>query len=260
MITYQLWDNIPGFCEEKPVLEFYPCDNATSAATVIICPGGGYECRARHEGRPFAEYFNSIGMNAFVLQYRVSPHRFPLPLLDLRRAVRYIRANGEKFGVNPDKIAVMGSSAGGHLAAMASTYTAPIPYEDVDEIDTVSFMPNATILCYPVIHRPDEMGVGHVGSFVNLLGEGQEARYHEVSCDELVSDTTPPAFIWYTADDPVNVTNAYLYAIALHRHNIPHEMHTFHEGPHGLGVASDNPHVAQWLTLLHNWLGYMGWL
>ncbi len=260
MISYQLWDSVPGHCEEVPVLEYYPSEAKTSEATVIICPGGGYGCRAQHEGHPYAAYFNSIGMDAFVCQYRVSPHRFPLPLLDLRRSVRFVRANAARFGIDPAKIAVMGSSAGGHLAALTSTYTAPIAYEDTDEIDAVSPMPNATILCYPVIRRPDETGVGHRDSFRNLMGADMEAHYAEVSCDELVNGTTPPAFLWYTADDPVNVINAYLYASALHRHGIPHEMHTFHEGPHGLGVAKDNPHVAQWLPLLRNWLRYMGWL
>lgn len=260
MTAYKLWDTVPGLCEEEPILEFYPSITRGSDATVIICPGGAYKIRAPHEGQGYAEYFNTIGMNAFVCQYRVAPHRFPLPLLDIRRAVRYVRAHAEQFGIDPDKIAVMGSSAGGHLAALVSTYTAPIEHEGVDEIDAISPLPNATILCYPVIHRPDETGVGHKGSFSNLLGPDMEAHYADYSCDELVSDTTPPAFLWYTANDPVNVINAYLYATALHRHGIPHEMHTFHEGPHGLGLAPKHPHVAQWAPLMRNWLSYMGWI
>ena len=260
MIEYKLWDKAPGERADAPILEFYPSMTKSFDATVIICPGGAYHGRAPHEGQGYAEYFNTIGMNAFVCQYRVSPNRFPLPLLDLRRAVRYVRTNAVQFGINPNQVAVMGSSAGGHLAALASTYLAPIEYEGVDEIDVQPFLPNATILCYPVIHCPDEQGIGHRGSFENLLGKGMEKHYPELSCDLLVNDTTPPAFLWYTANDPVNVINAYMYAGALRRHNIPHEMHTFHEGPHGLGLAPKHPHVAQWVPLMRNWLAYMGWL
>ncbi len=261
METFKLWENVPGLCEEEPVLEFYPSITKASDATVVICPGGGYGARAPHEGRGYAEFFNTIGMNAFVCEYRVSPHRFPLPLLDIRRAIRYVRANAEKFGIDSNKVAVMGSSAGGHLSALVSTYTAPIEFEGADEIDAQPFLPNATILCYPVCHCPDELNVAHVGSFRNLLGEGMEDKYHDYSCDELVSDTTPPAFLWHTSNDGgVNVINSYLYATALRRHNIPHEMHIFPEGPHGLGLAPSYPHVAQWAPLLKNWLQFLGWI
>lgn len=261
MEIFKLWDHVPGMREEEPVLEFYPSITKASDATVVICPGGGYCARAVHEGRGYAEFFNTIGMNAFVCQYRVSPHRFPLPLLDIRRAIRYVRANAEKFGIDPHKVAVMGSSAGGHLSALVSTYTAPIEFEGLDEIDNQPALPDATILCYPVIHCPDELNVAHVGSFQNLLGPGMEDKYHDYSCDELVSDATPTAFLWHTSNDGgVNVINSYLYAMALRRHNIPHEMHIFPDGPHGLGLAPSYPHVAQWAPLLRNWLASMGWV
>ncbi len=259
MTEYKLWESVPGLCIEEPILEFYPSITKASDATVVICPGGAYKIRAPHEGQGYAEYFNTVGMNAFVCQYRVAPHQFPLPLLDLRRAVRFVRANAEKFGIDPNKVAVMGSSAGGHLAALGSCYTAQIEGEGIDEIDRMSPIPNATILCYPVIHCPDEQGVGHIGSFKNLLGDDLD-RYPAFSCDALVSDSTPPAFIWHTSDDAVNVINSYMYASALRRHSIHHEIHVFHEGKHGLGLAPGNPHVAQWAPLMRNWLAYMGWL
>ncbi len=261
MTTIKLWEKVPGPCLEEPVLEYYPAEKKLTDATVVIYPGGGYVGRAGHEGQGYAVYFNSIGMDAFVCEYRVSPHRFPLPLLDARRAVQYVRANAEKYGVNPDKIAVMGSSAGGHLAALVSTYTDKIELEDADEIDGVDFMPNATILCYPVIHLPDETNVAHVGSFQNLLGEELIGEAEKYSPDLLVSDTTPTAFIWHTSDDAgVNVINSYLYAAALRRHGIKHEMHIFPAGHHGLGLAENAPHVAQWSGLMKNWLCDMGWL
>jgi len=260
METIKMWDSVPGMCEEEPVLEFYPADQKTSAATVIVFPGGGYSHRAPHEGQPFAEFFNSLGMNAFVCQYRVSPHRFPLELLDARRAVRYVRYHAEKFGIDPNRVGVMGSSAGGHLSALVSTYTAPIDFENIDEIDKESPIPNATILCYAVIHHPDEMEITHRGSYRNLLGTDDESVAKAYSPDLLVYDTTPMAFIWHTMDDQtVDVRNSYLYASALKAHNISHELHVFPNGRHGLGLASAAPHVAQWTTLLKNWLIYIGW-
>lgn len=259
MTTIQLWDKVPGKCEEVPVLEYYPAENKVTDATCVICPGGGYAMRAQHEGKGYAEYFNSIGMDAFVCEYRVSPHRFPLPLLDIRRSIRYVRAHAAEYGVNPDKVAVMGSSAGGHLAALVSTYTAPIDFEDIDELDKICPIPNASILCYPVIHLPDETNIAHVGSYKNLLGD--DADYSKYSPNLLVSDTTPTAFLWHTSDDScVNVINSYLYAKALREHNIKHEMHIFPSGSHGLGVAANMPHVAQWTGLLKNWLIDLGWL
>ena len=122
METIKLWKNIPGYCEEEPVLEFYPAVKKTSDAAVVIFPGGGYHTRAPYEGQGYAEYFNTLGMNAFVCEYRVKPHSHPLPLLDARRAVQYVRYNAEKFGINPEKIGVIGSSAGGILRQRSALY------------------------------------------------------------------------------------------------------------------------------------------
>ena len=260
MQTFQLWDNVPGQCTEAPVLEYYPAQNKKSDATVVILPGGGYHLRAQHEGKGYAEYFNSIGMDAFVCEYRVSPHRFPLPLLDARRAMRFVRANAEKFGIDAEKIAIMGSSAGGHLAALTSTYTDPIDFEGADEIDRLPYMPNATVLCYPVICSPDSL-VSHAGSFKALLGDDKIPTAVNYSCDRLVNETTPEAFIWHTSDDEtVNVTNSLNYGAALRRFGKKFELHVFPSGKHGLGLAESVPHVAQWSYLLKNWLIYRGWL
>ena len=261
MNTVSLWDNVPGMCKEIPVLEYYPASNKRTRATVVIYPGGGYGMRASdHEGAGYAEYFNSLGMDAFVCEYRISPHRFPLPLLDARRAVRYVRANADKFGIDPDRIAVMGSSAGGHLAALTSTYISPIEFEGIDEIDDVSYLPNTTILCYPVICSPDT-GVAHTGSFFNLLGEDRYLTAAGYSCDRLVNETTPDAFIWHTSnDDAVNVINSLNYGAALRKLGKRFEMHIFPEGRHGLGLAADIPHVAQWAVLMKNWLADKCWL
>lgn len=261
MTTYKMWDEVPGMCEEIPVLEYYPAEDKKTTASVVIFPGGGYGMRAKHEGEGYALYFNSIGMDAFVCEYRVSPHRFPLELLDARRAVRYVRANAEQFGIDPERVAVMGSSAGGHLAALVSTYTAPIQYESDDGVDALCPIPNATILCYPVIHMPDETKIAHEGSYINLLGRENLDKKAEVCPDIIADKTTPTAFIWHTSDDScVNVINSYRYGEALRKLGKQHEMHIFPSGSHGLGLAEGHPHVAQWSGLLKNWLGYLGWL
>lgn len=256
-----LWDNAPGTVLETPsITPFIPKEKKTDAA-VVIFPGGGYGGRAAHEGQGYAEFLNKFGITAFVVNYRVKPHTFPLELLDARRAVRFVRAKAEEYGISKDKIAVMGSSAGGHLAALVSTYTKPIDFENLDEIDNENFLPNAQILCYPVICHPSGNGVAHAGSYLNLLGDNYAALAKEVDPALNVTEATPKAFIWHTANDPgVNVINSYAYATALRKNCVSTEMHIFPNGPHGLGLAENMPHVAQWSNLLINWFKEIKWL
>ena len=239
-------------------MEWYaPTEKKTDAA-VIVFPGGGYGMLCDYEGKDYAEYLNTLGITAFVVYYRCSPNRFPLPLLDARRALRFVRANAEKFGVAKDKIAVMGSSAGGHLSALVSTYTEKIDGEDVDEIDKEDYLPNAQILCYPVISARD--GMLHGGSYVNLLGD-KYADKEKYSPELLVSESTPKAFIWHTAgDEIVPVANSCYYAAALAAKGVYSELHVFPYGPHGRALSLDDAHVAQWKGLLINWLKLNGWL
>jgi len=261
--TYNLWDNTPGMCEEIPKITFYPAKEKKSSWTVVVFPGGGYGARAEHEGPGYAKYLSENGVNAFVVDYRVYPHRFPLPLLDARRAVRFVRFYSEKFGINKDKIAVMGSSAGGHLAALTSTYYKEIDFENIDEIDKEDFIPNAQILCYPVIKL---LGAGkaHLGSGQNLLGEKHAIIGEELSPDLIASEKTPRAFIWHTFDDScVPVINSLDYAKKLREENVDVELHIFPNGYHGLGLCLDENnkesfylHVKQWGNLLLNWLSY----
>ena len=153
----------------------------------------------------------------------------------------------------------MGSSAGGHLAAMVSTYTMPLEFENTDVIDIENFLPNAQILCYPVICAPDS-GVAHKGSYYNLIGERNRTLENALDPVQNVTIATPPAFIWHTADDNcVNVINSYRYASALRQAGVSTELHVFPHGCHGLGLASGLPHVAQWSNLLLKWLEYCGW-
>ena len=255
---FKLWENeIPYYKEgEKPWITYYPSHIKSGRGTVIICPGGGYSCRcSSYEGQAYAEFFNCQGLDAFVLDYRVKPNVYPAALADARRAIRFVRHNAEKFGINPDKIAIMGSSAGGHLAAHSATYIGELSEETGDEIDKECYIPNAQILCYPVLDIE-----GHRGSYVNLLTEKKcDELADSVTPRVLATKNTPPAYIWHTAEDgAVNVKNSYAYAARLKELDIPTEMHIFPFGKHGLGLANTpdrcEPHITPWSELLCEWL------
>ena len=250
--NFILWD------DKEVELSYFPALSKVTDAAVVILPGGGYSGCAPYEGEGYAQLFNTFGMDAFVVNYRVAPNRFPLPLLDSRRAVRFIRSKAEEFGIAKDKIIIIGSSAGGHLAALTSTYLEPLEGEGVDDIDKEDYLPNGQILCYPVISSDES--IANIGSFKNLLGD----RYDEkdsLSPDTLVSEKTPVAFIWHTASDQaVNVINSYRYAEALRNYSIPHELHVFPQGWHGLGLCQSNPYVAEWTQLLRRWLAFNGFI
>ncbi len=249
---FMLWGN------NDVEISYFPAIRRASKSAVIILPGGGYSKRAAHEGEGYAQLFNTFGMDAFVVHYRVSPNKFPLPLLDARRAVRFVRSRADELDISKDKILIMGSSAGGHLAALTSTYLNEIDGEGVDSIDNEEYIPNAQILCYPVISSDES--ISHQGSYMNLLGERYCER-KEFSPELLVNSTTPKAFIWHTAaDNVVNATNSYRYAEALTKNGIPHELHVFPYGGHGLGLSENEPYVSEWTALLRRWLTLNGFL
>lgn len=257
--AYDLWENTPGLCEEVPRITAYFPENKKADCAIAILPGGGYGMRAEHEGAGYAEFFAENGILAFVIDYRVAPHKFPLPLLDARRGMRFIRHNAKKFGIDPKKVAIMGSSAGGHLAALISTYYEPIDFEGQDEIDKEDYLPSAQILCYPVIKLLGA-GITHFGSGKNLLGAEEHALKGEMfSPDLIATQKAPQAFIWHTFEDgSVNVINSLDYAKRLKLCGVPTEMHIFPFGGHGMGLAkgSDeiNKSVSQWSALLLSWL------
>lgn len=256
-----LWLNTPGMCNEIPQITPYIPANKKTDAAVVIFAGGGYCGRAEHEGQGYAEFLTQNGITAFVVDYRVAPHSFPLPLLDARRAIRFVRHNAKDYGINPQKIAAMGSSAGGHLTALLCTYKGKLDFEGQDQIDALDYLPNAQILCYPVIVSPKN-DFAHKGSYINLLG-GEEMlqNSHNYDPNLLVSKNTPPAFIWHTSNDQVvNVKNSTQYLAALNNSGVLAEMHIFPNGPHGMGLANDDNHVAQWSKLLLNWFKYLNWL
>ena len=266
--TFLLWEETPGTYDDTPTITYYRPDICVSNAAVVIFPGGGYTHLSEHEGMGYAEFLAQNGVSAFVVKYRYRPHYFPLPLLDARRGVRFVRYYAEKFGVDKNKVAVMGSSAGGHLAALVSTYTDPIDFEEQDEIDNEDFLPNKQILCYPVINLYDK-NYAHIGSGDNLIGTpytdlSDTVRRMELTPTLLISSTTPEAFIWHTFEDNgVSVKNSLEYASRLRDYGIAAEMHIFPHGRHGLGLTEHlnalECHVAQWGDLLVKWLRYIGW-
>ncbi len=261
-MVFNLWKETPGICLEVPTIEVYIPEIKKSDCAIVILPGGGYTCRAPHEGEAYAKFFNENGIVAFVCNYRVSPHRFPLELLDARRAIRYVRYHAEEYGIDKNKVAIMGSSAGGHLAALTSTYFGKIEGEGKDEIDGEKCIPDAQILCYPVIKLSVDRTISHVGSCVNLLGIEQIDKAHDYSPENLVSDKTPPCFMWHTYEDKgVPMVNSIDYMNALSKHNVPCELHIFPHGGHGMGLANGediiSKHVTQWTELLLHWLMYI---
>ena len=263
--TLPLWETdipCPVDGDKIPTITYYASDCKNGKGTVVIFPGGGYHILAPHEGDGYAKFLNEHGYDAFVVTYRLNPIHFPAQLLDARRAVRFVRANAEKYGIDPNKIAVMGSSAGGHLAALVSTYRGALEGEK-DELDQVDYLPNGTILCYPVLNGTED-GIRHLGSFIGLLGEDRLDQVAAFSPDLIADEKTPPAFLWHTAEDKgVNVINSYRYATRLRELNIPAELHVFPFGPHGLGLCNEErrkqPYDAIWGDLLIRWLGLMGW-
>lgn len=228
-------------------------------AAVVICPGGGYGFRACHEGDPFAQLLNQHGIEAFVLDYRVAPNRHPAPLADACRAIRLVRANATPWNIDPQRIAIMGFSAGGHLAATAATQPSlhNDPHDDL--APAISARPDRVILGYPVISSHDT--IAHQGSFNNLLGEdhratpqGQALR-QQLSNDLHITSDAPPAFIFHTTQDTsVPPHNALRYALACAEAGVRCELHLFEQGQHGLGMALTHSTLRPWTQLLMTWL------
>ena len=254
----KIWEgNIPYYnaqADTPNLMTTYFLDTAELLPCVVVLPGGGYSGRARHEAGPIAEFFNTQGFHAVVVEYRVSPNRFPSALADVQRAVRILRANADEWRIDPTKIVTCGFSAGGHLAASSVLYSDVYASEqEADDVDRMPHLPNGAILGYPVISVEAEFG--HVGSGRNLLGEQYEEKKADFCLADHVTDGTPTVFLWHTSDDAgVNVKNSLTFAASLRDHNIPFELHVFPHGPHGIGLAESYPDAKQWKTLAADWI------
>ena len=202
-----------------------------------------------------------MGVAAFVLKYRLGPrYHHPIELGDAQRAIRTVRARADEWHIAPDRIGMMGFSAGGHLASTASTHFDSGETNASDPIDRVSSRPDFAILCYPVISMTEPWT--HQGSKTNLLGEHPDAAVAlSLSNETKVTAQTPPTFIYQTnADTVVPAENSIAYFLALRKAGVPAEMHIFRNGPHGTGLGMTDTALSEWPRLLTNWLHVSGFL
>lgn len=227
-----------------------------NGTSVVICPGGGYQFLAiNKEGYKTAEWFNSLGITAFVLKYRlpsdvIMKNKTVGPLQDAQESVRFIRRNASKWNLNPAKIGILGYSAGGHLAASLSTKYHEIVYQNSDSI---SAKPNFSLLIYPVISMTND--ITHKGSRNNLLGKlASDELIEQFSTEKLINAETPPTFLVHAIDDKsVPVENSINYFLALKKHNVISEMHLYQKGSHGFGLGKEGT-SSFWTTHCEKWL------
>lgn len=249
----QLGEAVQG---QTATLEFFLAPGSEPRGMVVVLPGGAYRGLAAHESEPVARKFVELGFHTALCRYRVAPVTYPTPLDDARAAIRYIREHAGELRVKPDKIAILGFSAGGHLAAMVSN----MPGAAVNR-------PDASILCYPVLSCLSGGERAHIGSYHNLFGNKlMPEEYRDFCWPERVNADTPPAFLWHTMEDEgVPVEQSLEYAMALQKAHVPYALHIFTHGVHGLsldnrpGYEGQFPEVAAWPELCADWLRTMGW-
>jgi len=276
-----LWpDGAPGAQGDtegdKPTLTIYSAPEkeasgratagyAQTSAAVVIFPGGGYgHLAVDHEGRQVAQWLNSLGVTAFVLKYR---HRnsgagygHPAPLQDAQRAVRMVRSHAKEWDVDPNRIGILGFSAGGHLAATEGTHFQKNYYELKDSIDQVSCRPDFMILIYPVITL-NELYT-HAGSKLNLLGDNPDQSLVEsLSNERQVTSDTPPTFLVHANDDKaVPPENSIFFYLALRKAKVPAEMYIYESGGHGFGLGKKGSAASSWPVRCADWMKARGLL
>ena len=254
-----LWpQGAPGFREDygqpQPNLTLYRVEGEKKPA-VILCPGGGYTHIGVKEGEPVARWLNSLGIQVFRLEYRFRPYTHEAVIGDIKRAVRLVRARAAEFGTDPERIGVMGFSAGGHLVGSACIYFDE-PFEKLDAIDEVSGRPDAAVLCYSVLAAEPEADTDPV--FRSLLGDQYSPELvDKYALDRHVRPDMPPVFMWHTLEDPVvPVYNSLRMAQALHDAGVPVELHLYPYGLHGMGLAEERTDGARdWTAACARWFG-----
>lgn len=233
---------MPGSAEYASFTTYFPAlspelPNITKRPTVVVCPGGGYAFTSDREAEPIALKLVSEGFNAVVMRYSVAPAHYPTALLEVAGAVWFIRERGAQYGCDPEKVFVLGFSAGGHLAASYGDFWSEDFVAQTLGVEKEILRPNGQVLCYPVITSGE---FAHHDSIKNLLGAEYEEKCGSVSLENFVSENTPPTFLWHTqADDLVPVENTLLLARALQKHHIKTELHIYPDGGHGLSLCGD---------------------
>jgi acetyl esterase/lipase len=257
-----LWpDAVPGALgkEDKDVptlTVFLPEPGTATGAAMVIFPGGGYGALAPHEGKGYADWLVTNGISCFVVKYRLGSggYRHPAMLQDAARAVRLVRAKAAEWKIDPKRIGIIGSSAGGHLSSTLITHFDSGKSDASDPIERESSRPDLAILCYPVI----TMGANtHAGSKKNLLGDKPDPELvKNLSNETQVTTNTPPCFLWHTQEDKgVKVENSLAFAAALQQAGVSFDLHVYQKGPHGIGLGKDAPHP--WANACIYWLrGY----
>jgi acetyl esterase/lipase len=273
----KLWpEGTPGAKGDDPekdvptLTPYLPKPEMATGAAVVVCPGGGYGMLAvDHEGKQVAEWLNSLGIAGFVLKYRLGPrYHHPAMINDAGRAIRTVRARAGEWGLDANRIGIIGFSAGGHLASTAATHFDAGKPDASDPIERVSSRPDRAILVYPVVALATPYG--HSGSLKNLLGENPSPDLVEsLSNERQVTKETPPTFLAHTnADSGVPAENSIFFALALRKAGVPVELHLFERGQHGLGLGNGarqfniggDPAFQEWPKLCAIWLKNQGFL
>lgn len=251
--------------KDQPFVYAWPAaKEKANGAAFVVCPGGGYGGLASdHEGTQVAKWFNGLGVSAFVLHYRLGTqgYHYPIQLMDVQRAIRHVRANAKEYGIDPNRIGVVGFSAGGHLSSMAATLFDEKPDGATnDAVDQVSARPDVAAPTYPVISMIEPYS--HDGSRKNLLGPNNtDELAAKVSTERRVTPQTPPIFLFQTDEDTVvPAENAVAFYLACRKNQVPAELHVYRPGPHGVGLFLGDPVLGSWSGHLRDWLRNQGFL
>lgn len=246
---------------DKPRLTVFLPRHQTVRTGIVVCPGGGYSHLAYDkEGVVFAQWLNNLGIAAFVLEYRHAPeYHYPAPILDGKRAIRYVRSHAVEYNLDPGRIGMFGFSAGGHLTATTGTEFDAGDPSSTDPVERVSSRPDFLILGYPVI---GPLAPAAASSFTSLLGENPDPKLVEKMTPDLhVTAQTPPTFLVLADDDKaVSPENSVRFYLALLKANVPAEMHIYLHGGHGFGMAYTDPALSSWTERLADWLRDRGYL
>jgi acetyl esterase/lipase len=249
------------------ITPYLPVAEKAIGTSIVVCPGGGYGGLAGHEGEGYAKWLAENGIAAFVLKYRLGSkgYRHPIMLGDVSRAIRLVRSRAAEWKLDPQRVGVMGSSAGGHLASTVVTHFDAGQTDAADAVERQSSRPDFGVLCYAVISMED--GVTHGGSKANLLGKTPDAKLVELlSNEKQVTKNTPPCFVWSTQEDKaVPVTNSLRFVAALQQHGVAYDFHVYQKGPHGIGLSEGKNGVPAgdvhpWSKDLLFWLRQNAWL